>query len=862
MLTFFDVLLRLYPASFRREYGGEMRAVFARRLAAAGGPGGRFVVFTEELMAAARGAAGAHWDILRHDLRAAVRTFAHSPGFAFTAVTVTAIGIGANAAAFSVADVTLIRPMPFTQPDALVRIWEAPNGTAGLEASPPNWRDWRDMGTSFTAMEAFHSWAANVVADGEPRRLEGAVLTPGLIPMLGVAPELGRAFAASGPPDGDLGTIVLADQLWRTMFGADSGVIGKVITLDGAPHKVIGVMPPGFRFPGRYAQFWQVMPLDQQMSTDRTDNWFDVIARLKPGVSIGQASADMRRVAAQLEAQYPRENKDVGVVVRSLRDEMSRQARMLLIGLCGAALCVLLIACANLANLLIARSLTRRRELAVRAALGAGWERLARQLVTETLLLTGVGGVAGIGVAYAGLPLLARLVPTALPVADVPAIDGRILAFTMVVTVLTGLGVGVVPALRASSQAPAGALREGARGGGGRRQRLRSALVVAEVAASVVLLASAGLLLRALVRVQGVDPGFRADHALTLRTALPRPEFDIAARRGRFYDGVLSQVEALPGVQSAAYISFLPMVMGGGIWPVVRAGEPAVRTPGNTASLRYATPHIFDALGVPVTKGRGIEATDDASRPLVAVVSESFVKRFSPGADPLGMRVTFGLAERTVVGVVRDMKVRGLERESEPQVYLPSAQQPDSDLVGYQPKDLVVRTTVPPASVTEAVREVIHRVAPNQPVSDVQTMEAIVTSNTASRTAQVRVLGAFALIAFLLAAIGIHGLLAYTVSQRAHEFGVRMALGARQGEVVRLVLRHGSALAMAGVIPGVAVAWAAGRWMQSLLFGLNPADAETFGAVVALCVLMTLAGCLAPVLRAVRVAPASVFRGD
>ncbi|HVZ48590.1 MAG TPA: ABC transporter permease [Gemmatimonadaceae bacterium] len=857
-----DLLLRLYPASFRREYGDEMRALYLQRLAAAGSAAGRFAVFTEELMGTCAGAAAAHGDILRHDVRAAVRAFAHAPGFAFTAVAVTAIGIGANAAAFSVADVVLIRPLPFARPNELVRLWEAPNGAAGLEASPPNWRDWRAMSTSFTAVEAFHAWDVNVVGGSEPQRLEGAVVTPGLMAMLGVPPALGRTLMPTGPADGDVGAIVIADDLWRTMFGADSGVIGHVIQLDGAPHTVIGVMPPTFRFPDRDAQFWLAMPVAEQQIADRTDNWFDVIARLKPGVSIGQASADMRRVGAQLEAAYPQENRNVGVVVRSLRDEMSRESRLLLLGLCGAALCVLLIACANLTSLLLARSLTRRRELAVRAALGAGWERLARQLVTETVLLTGIGGAAGVGIAYAGLPLLARLVPLALPVADVPAIDGRILVFTMIATVLTGLGVGVVPALRASSEAPVSALREGTRGGGGRRQRLRSALVVTEVAASVVLLASAGLLLRALARVQAVDPGFRADHALTMRTALPRPEFDVAARRQRFYDDVIAGVEAVPGVQRAAYISFLPMVMGGGIWPVVRAGEPAVRTPGNTASLRYATPHIFDALGVPVIKGRGIDAADDATRPLVAVVSESFVKRFSPGADPIGMRFSFGLAERTIVGVVRDVKTRGLERESEPQVYLPAAQQPDSALVGYQPKDLVIRTTVPPASVTDAVRAVIGRIAPRQPVSAVQTLDAIVASNTASRTAQVRVLGAFAAIAFLLAAIGIHGLLAYTVSQRAHEFGVRMALGARQGEVVRLVLRHGSSLAAAGVVPGVAVAWAAGRWMQSLLFGLNPADAGTFGAVVALCVVMTLVGCLAPVLRAVRVPPASVFRGD
>ena len=541
---------------------------------------------------------------------------------------------------------------------------------------------------------------------------------------------------------------------------------------------------------------------------------------------------------------------------------LSAKSRLLLLALCGAAVCVLLIACANLANLLIARSLARRRELEVRAALGAGRERLVRQLVTESLVVAGLGGALGVALAWVAVPLLSRLVPADLPIAQEPTVDVRVLLFAGALTALTGLGFGVFPALRASGKAELGALREGARSGGGQRARLRSALVIAQVMSSVVLLVSSGLLMRALARISSTDPGFRAEGVLTMRTALPLPQYDSTARREQFYTGVLSQVRALPGVQSAAYISFLPMVMVGGIWPVSLSGEDVVRSEGKTASLRFATPGFFAAMKIPVRRGREIEETDERTKPMVAVVSESFVRRFWPNEDPIGKHFTFATAERTVVGIVADIRVRGPEQTSEPQVYLPYTQVADGALIGYIPKDLVIRTTVPPASLVPAVRRIVRVVDPQQPVSNVRTMQDIVSDQTASRLVQVRVLGAFAAIAFLLAAVGIHGLLAFTVSTRKHEIGVRMALGAQRGTIVGMVLRQGVWLALGGVLPGIAIAYAAARGMQALLAGVQPGDAVTFAAAAGLCVAMTLAGSLLPVLRAVRVAPATVFRGE
>jgi predicted permease len=568
----------------------------------------------------------------------------------------------------------------------------------------------------------------------------------------------------------------------------------------------------------------------------------------------------MNVIADQLRRQYPKELQHTGAVVDRMRDDISEQRRLLLVALAGAALCILLIACSNLANLLLARALARQKELAVKTALGAGRERLIRQLVTESMVLALLGGLLGIALADITLPLLIKLVPS-LPLSGAPSIDLRVLGFAAILTLLTGVGFGTVPALR-SGRGDLSGLREGTRSGGARKAGLRSVLILAEVTLSVVLLISAGLLLRALLRVQSINPGFRSDGVLTLQTALPMPKYLAQAKRTAFYRRVLSGIQALPGVSDAAYISFLPMTMGGGIWPVNIDGKTLDRSEGHSASLRFITPGFFSTLKIPLLAGRNINESDASEKPLVAVVSESLARRYWPGQSPLGRHFNFALFDRTIVGVVGDIHVRGIERNSEPQVYLPYQQGPDVALIFYEPQDLVIRASGNSRQLLPAVRRIIHEADPEQPISDVRTLAEIVQDDTAPRALQVRIIGAFAALAFLLAGLGIHGLLSFTVSTRSSEIAVRIALGAQPRNILRLVLQDSFVLATAGVVLGVALAYVAGRAMQALLAGIAPADAATFLVAAGLCFLMTLAGSLVPSLRALRVDAITAIRSE
>jgi predicted permease len=487
-----------------------------------------------------------------------------------------------------------------------------------------------------------------------------------------------------------------------------------------------------------------------------------------------------------------------------------------------------------------------------------------RQLVTESLLLAAVGGAVGVLIAVLAVPVLARLVPNSLPVAERPPMDLRVLAFALVATVATGIAFGVLPAWRAWATVDAAGLREGARSGvGGRRARARSGLIVAEVTASVVLLFCCGLLLRALWRVESVDPGFRADGVVTVRTALPQPKYGSTASRTRFYARVLSEVRALPGVTSAAYVTGLPMAMRGGVWEAIVPGE--AREPGahTRAALRFVTPGFFATLGIPLRAGRDITDADTfEARPYAAVVSESFAQLHWPGQDPIGRRFQFALAEREVAGVVADVRVRGLEQVSEPQVYLSHQQVADDAIGGYNPKDLAIRTEGQGLDILPAVRAIVRAADPEQPLSDPRLLADIVDGETAPRRVQVRVLAAFAAVAFLLAAVGIHGLLSFAVSSRTHEIGVRIALGARSAHILSMVLYDGLRMAAAGVAAGLFLSYVAGRGMESLLGGVRPHDPATFLAATTVAAVMTLAGTLVPAFRAVRVSPLEVMRSE
>ena len=861
-MRLYNLLLHLYPAAFRNEYGEEMRAIFARRVRQVRGPLAALALWTSTVFEVVVNALAVHWDILRQDLRYTARTLARTPGFTLTAILVVALGVGANTAVFTVTDFVLIRPLPFPQPERLVKLWERLPGYTEMELAPASYRDWKRMSHSFVAMGAYVPNSVNLVGQGDPERLESAAVSADLFGLLGIQPMAGRLFTADDDRSGAPGTVLLSYGLWQAVFGGDIGVMGRKVILDGAPYTVIGVMPRDFHFPHRTVDLWTPLQFQNDAFADRNDNYLDVVGKLRRGVSVEQARAEMAVITAQLERQYPKEMARHGATVNRLRDEVSERSRMLLVALAGAAICVLLIACANLANLLLARGLARQKELAVRAALGAGRERMVRQLVTESLVLAVIGGVPGVLGAVGSIPLLAKLVPTSLPIAQAPAIDWRVLTLAALLTVFTGIAFGVIPALRSGGGIDLSGLRDGVRAGGGRKERLRSALVIAEVMASVVLLVTSGLLMRALWRLQSTDPGFRAEGAFTLRTWLPMPKYEKSAVREAFYTQVLSAVRQLPGVSNAAYISFLPLAMGGGVWPVSLDREVLDRAASNSASLRFVTPGFFATMGIPLHLGRDVSETDSADRQFVAVVSQSFVRRYWPNENPLGRHFNFGNHDRTVVGVVGDVLVRGLERTSEPQVYL-SYKQSESVSDGfYGPKDLVVRSSANAGLLMPAIRRIVRSGDREQPISDIRTMGEIVEDNTASRALQLRILGAFAAVAILLAGIGIHGVLSFAVSQRLHEIGVRIALGASSSDVLRMVLRQGVALAAAGVALGAILAYVAGREMEALLAGVQPGDAFTFLTAMGLCALMTLLGSLVPAARAVRVDPIAVIRSE
>ena len=577
-------------------------------------------------------------------------------------------------------------------------------------------------------------------------------------------------------------------------------------------------------------------------------------------MTFDQARAELDVIFKRLAQDYPETNAETGFSFFRQRDQMAPGARLMLIVLCGASLSMLLLTCASLAHLLLARAASRDRELAVRAALGAGRERLTRQLLTESVVLALIGGATGIVVAVLTVPLLAGMIPTTLPIDSRPNLDLRVFGFAAASAALTGLGFGLIPAVRAGGRTVFAALREGSRSGGGQKARLRQFLVTIEVAVSVGLLVCSGLLIRAVWRVQAVDPGFSAEGVLTLRSELPLPKYESAGRRSEFYRAALAEVRALPGVAAAAYTSGLPMVLTGGVAGVEIPGREIRRDGSDNVSVRWVSTGFFEALRIPIRAGRTVEESDTADRALVAVVSESFALRHWPNRDPIGLTFRVRNQDRTVVGIAADIKVRGLERSSEPQVYLPIAQVPDGFGGLYHPKDLVVRVDRPDEALVPALRRVIHAADPDLPITNVRMMSDVVAGETATRRDQLAVLGGLAIVALILAGVGIYGVVGFTVSQRSREIGVRMALGARPTGIARLVLREGFVMALVGIAVGLAVAYGAARAWSSLLFGVSPADPVTLVTAAGLGLAITVMGSIVPVWRAVRVSPLSAMR--
>jgi putative ABC transport system permease protein len=860
MTRFYRTLLRLYPSSFREEYAAELTRTYQNSIRGRGSFGAAVAAIADVVP----NAVAAHWTILVQDLRYTMRTLSGSRGFAIATVLVTALGVGANTATFSVADFVLLRPLQFPRPDEIVRLCQGPRQGGGWgcmnELSPANWRDVKATNRSFASLGAYTGGAMNLVGGGEPVRVSGQQLTPEVLPLLGVRPLVGRFFDPATNTE-DERTAVIGYGLWQTQFGGDPDILGKTVSLDGTPYVIIGVMPSQFRWPREDVQLYTPLLLREDQFEDRNNTFLQGIARLKPDVTFEQARADLGAISDRMTKEVGAEMDDgeVGFSFFRQRDEMSPRYRIMLVALCGASLALLLLTCANLANLLLARSAGRERELAVRAALGAGRERLMRQMLTESLLLALLGGLAGAVLAWLTVPLLAQMVPNTLPIESQPTVDMRAFGIAAVLSALTGLGFGLVPALRVGGRSGLAALREGTRGSG-RRKGLRTMLVAFEVTVSVILLVSSGLLIRAVWRVQSVDPGFTPSSVLTMSTPLPMPKYEDVVPRVRFYEGVLADVRALPGVESAAYTSGLPMVMTGGITRIQIQGVEVPRDV-QTSSIRIVSSQLFSTFRIPIRRGRDFSAGDTRDRPDVAIVSESFAKTYWPNADAMGQSFQTRNRTWTIVGIVGDILVRGLERTSEPQMYVPAAQA-DSILGIYTPKDLAIRTTRDAASLIGPVREIIRRNDPQQPVSNVRMLADVVGNQTLDRRSQLRVLLALAVLALLLAAVGIHGLLAFTVAQRDREIGVRLALGADPAAVARMVVGEGVRMALIGVIPGIAISFVAARGMRALLFGIPAADPLTFSAVAVLCFAVVVVACVRPAWRAARIAPINALRAD
>jgi predicted permease len=866
MIAFYRALLKLYPASFRADYAPELTRTFEAQTR----DHGAFLGALAAIADVVPNAIGAHWDILRQDLAYTARTLVNARGFAIAAILVTALGVGANTATFSVADFVLLRPLPFKNPDQLVRLCEGPKDGSGWgcmnQLSPANYRDVvNGATTSFESWGAFTGLSANLVGRGDPIRISGALVTPSLLHVLGVDPIRGRAFEnipPAEPPAADANTVVLSYGLWQSHFGGDENIVGTHLQLDGAPYTVIGVMPSTFRFPSEDAQLWMPLPLPPQTFERRDNNYLDGVGRLRDGASLEQARAEVAAIFTRMQRDYPETMAETGFSFFRQKDYVMPRNRLVILALCGASLSMLLLTCANLANLLLARAAARERELAVRAALGAGRERLVRQMLTESVTLALLGGLAGVGAAALAMPLLGMVVPQGLPLAGAPTLDGRVLALAGVFTALTGLGFGVIPALRAGGATRFSALREGARAGGG-RQRLRTVLVAVEVAVSVMLLISSGLFIRAIWRVQSVDPGFNPNGVVTMRTTLPVPKYAEPAPRAAFYDRVLNEVRALPGVEQAAYVSGVPMVLWGGIAGVEIPGRPVAPSRRDGVAFRLASAQYFGAIGIPLRRGRDLADTDTPDRQLVAVVSESFVEHHWPGEDGIGKTFIVRDQLRTIVGVVGEVKTRGLERTNEPQVYIPARQPPEGGLGGlYVPKDLVIRAPTQALAIVPAVRQAVRRADPEQPIADVRMMTDVIDGQFATRNAQIRILGALAVLALLLCAVGIHGLLAFTVAQRGREIGVRLALGAEPRSVAGMVVGDAARMAIFGVVPGVIGAYLAARTMSALLFGVEPGDPWTLGAAAALCMATAIVAALRPAMRAARVDPITALKSD
>jgi putative ABC transport system permease protein len=785
------------------------------------------------------------------------------PAFTLIVVLALGIGIGANTAIFSVVNAILLRPLPYKNPDRISMIW-LDNKRLGLDQdwhSYPNFMDYKEQNQSFDDMAAFNNLSLNLTGAGEPVRVTGVRTTASLFSVMGVEPALGHAFTVDEEEAGKDRVVILSNGLWQRQFGADPNVLGQPISLNGVNRTVIGVMPASFVFPEKDTEMWVPLGFSPQRKQQRGSFSLKAVGRMKPGVTIEQARADMGAIADHLQEQY-QYMAGYGVNLVPLHEQVTGKVRAALLVLLGAVGFVLLIACANVANLLLARAAVREREMAIRTALGAKRVRIVRQLLTESALLAVLGGVAGLLIAIWGLKILVAVSPSDIPRLDQIGVDARVTAFTFGVSLLTGFIFGLVPALHASKPDLNESLKEGGRGstGGVHGSRIRNLLVVSEIALSLVLLIGAGLMIRSFIRLQTFDLGFNPTNLVTMRVQLPGSKYNQEPQFVSFFQQLFQRIESAPGVQSAGGISsmFLSDTPSSTTFTIEgRPPQPAAERV--EIPLDAVTSNYFRVMGIPLLKGREFDNRDVIGTTPVAIINETFARRFFADEDPIGKRYLYGDPAPdnpwiTIVGVVADMRRTGFDRAVRPETFLPQDQSPDNGLT------IVTRTSSDPASFANTLRNEVWAIDKDQAVYDIKTMGQTLSEMTSQRRFNMLLLGIFAGVALILAAVGIYGVISYSVTQRTHEIGIRLAMGAQASDVLKLIVGQAATLAFVGVAVGLVAAFFLTRLMSSLLYGVSATDPLTFAAISLVLSGVALGASYVPARRAMKVDPMVALR--
>lgn len=807
------------------------------------------------------------------DLRYGLRVLRKNPGFAIVAVLVLALGIGANTAIFSVVNAVLLRPLPFADPDRLVHVWHVPPqksfpGITRFSVSTANFIDWQQQNSVFEKMAIFTGGRMNLTGGDKPEFLGAASVSTDFFDTLGVKPVLGRTFVAGEDQLGRDHEVILTNDFWQSHFGGDRSVVGRMITLNNEPYTVVGVMGPKMSYPDWNQKIWMPLAWTAKERANRGEHHSIVIARLKPGVELKQAQAEMTAISQRLAQQYPADDKDWGADVASMREDLVGDVRPALLVLLGAVVCVLLIACANVANLLLARALAREREIAIRTALGASRTRLIEQLLFETMVIALAGGAAGLGIAKLGIMLVVKVLGQQLPHSTDISLNAEVLGFTLGLSILTGLMAGLMPAWKLSKSNVNETLKQGGRSGDTGGNRTRSVLVVCEVALSLVLLAGAGLMIRSLWNLRGASPGFDSSNLLTMAVPMAENRYKTPAENINFWNQTLERVRALPGVESAGMADDLPL-QGGSHQPIAIEGRPVLpMSEQPEVDVRMISSGYLKAMRMAVLKGRDFNETDTAGRQDFILISEAMAKQFWPGENPIGKRLTLTFSPgrvREIAGVVNNVKLDGLDQAApNATIYTPMTQ-----LLPPTPEEwrsfggnLVVRTSSRLENTASAVAHVIHEIDPQQSVTDVMSMETLMSESIAPQRLNMLLLATFAGLALVLAAIGIYSVLAYVVRRRVREIGIRIALGAQIRDVLRMIVLEGMKPVALGLAIGVGGALLLGRVMAKLVFGVKTTDPATFAAVSGLLVFVALLAVTVPAYRATQVDPMRTLRDE